>query len=1400
MKRNFVQRLPVSLMFILLLLLFHSTGYATMGGENGTSGVNKTVSNDVKSGDPIYTGSGSVDFRMPLLDCRGLMGLSFTFIYNRAIDNWWGGPGIYFPTHNDNSNGPTNYFWFTPYSAGAMWHEPEDIHLPSGDSASFKLNGTVYELIENDQFDYKENGSVIKFAAKATYSPDRFWVMDPVREQVHVYELYGRGKLLYTLDRNGNKLSYTYRLDNRLDEISDGLGRKFSFTYTTVGSKTYLETVSDQTEPDNPRTVAFAYEESAPDMGNLHALRSITDALGNTYTLRWQGVTSGSNTYYDNLVKVENPKGPTYFHGENTWDYTGYKNAQGDARSGIKVVNQKDPYDNETTFAYNYTPYYTQETTPDDSVRKYYHNNAHVPPSRINDPTGKDMNFTKDANNRLTSVTDRMVDTTTVSYHAETGKVTSMLNNKGDTITYTYVPQNQTFADPDTPANTAEFTFYNLTRIDYPDGTNEQFTYDARGNRLTRTDRNGKTRTYTYNDRGQVLTITNPLGGVTTYTYNADATPASATNSDTGTTTYEYDAYKRLKKIIHPNTTFVQMAYDLNTRITSVTDELDHVYTYAYDANGNLISITDPANKASQYAHDLMDRVNEFTNRLGKKSQLAYDNMNRLKSATDPNGNKTQYAYNSRGWMDRVTDAANKVWQTGYDDEGLSVSRTTPLNLTTTITRDKLGYVTGVTDPLDQTTTLTRDTMSRITAFTNPMGRQTTYGYDGNELLTSVTLPVVGTAQYTRNDLGLLSNIQDLKGSHWTFAHTDMGRLASMTDPLTNQWQYAYDPRGRLNRVTYPGGATQTRTLDAANNVTAVTYSEGPTLNYTYDELNRLLTADSIAFTYNDTGQVTATTNPGTTFGATYDDGGRILTATYAGLFSATYEYDSRNRLSRVSDSLTSTAVQFTHDDDGRLTAITRSSGANTAFTLDDASCITRIQHGALADLQYAYNGAGEVTRVDYDLPLDPADYLTGETDTFTHDAASRVNTTGYTYDARGRLIASPRNTFSWDGATRLTSTSDATLTYNGLNDLLTREANGTTLHGYYNYALGLKPMVAEKNDDTTAWVRFYVLTPGGRLLYMIDAADGNKVYFYHFDKMGNTLFLTDASGTITDKYAYSPYGKLLAHEGSNDQPFTFVGAWQIRQEGNAGLYQMRARYYDAVTARFISRESLWPRVGRPIALNPYQYAALNPLKYADRTGNDFGEPNNDIFEFGEGEIWGETANGGNLLGAPDNDLHEFADHANTWRDLDDGGSLGVPDNDMWEYEEKEDSWGEVASGGSLEAPDNDMWEYGEDDNTWQKVPGGSLGVPKNDLWIYGQGGTSFQKVGGGGLEVPKNDLWEYGEDDNTWQRVPARHLGKRKAAKKLSKKLPKSNRIGIHTRWKGSAHSLKLKPLRLHR
>ena len=61
--------------------------------------------------------------------------------------------------------------------------------------------------------------------------------------------------------------------------------------------------------------------------------------------------------------------------------------------------------------------------------------------------------------------------------------------------------------------------------------------------------------------------------------------------------------------------------------------------------------------------------------------------------------------------------------------------------------------------------------------------------------------------------------------------------------------------------------------------------------------------------------------------------------------------------------------------------------------------------------------------------------------------------------------------------------------------------------------------------------LRYHVYTPEGLLLYSLEAADdGRRVY--HYDEMGSTLFVTDGAAQLVQRYAYAPYGEVLAESG----------------------------------------------------------------------------------------------------------------------------------------------------------------------------------------------------------------------------------------------------------------------------
>ncbi|MEM7343636.1 MAG: RHS repeat-associated core domain-containing protein, partial [Chloroflexota bacterium] len=1111
-------------------------------------------------------------------------------------------------SYNSNSNfdvGPLGQGWSHNYDVNVTTYSNGNIGLglrQPVDVASALVTALVtHDLLSNQLNSAGWTASVL--AAQ--------WGMDELTDNITNVSFFNE-VLEYTKLADG---TFAPPPGVRMDLIKSGNyfylkgdDRRGAFTFDSTGKwRAWQDT------DDNTLTLTYS--------GNN--LQTVTSSLGGQ-TLNF--VYSGSN-----VTGVTNSAGHSLgfsYTGDNLTTYTDAENKNWvytyDAFNRLASI--KNPENN--TVATNIYDSFGQVATQTDSLANIWQVAFSDFESSLNQPDNHDIEYKYDdegqmleredgagnastlaynGQGQVTRVTDRLGNSTSFTYNAASNKVATITNGKNDTISFTYTPQAHNFTNPVDGGQNFNLTYHNLTRRDFPDGANDHFGYDGDNNLTTYTDRGGHIWSLGYNTIGQLNKITFPAiagNGVVDITYNVNGTVASVTDSDTGNTTFGYDTDLRPTTITHPGGT-ITSAYNKRDQLTSITDERSNTTAYGYDNNGNLTTITDPDTNTQTFGYDAMDRVNAYTDERNKTTNYLYDGTGNLTKITDPNNNIVQFQYDTRDWLTIIIDGLNKNWNIGRNAERLITSVTTPLNQVTQLGYDALGYITSITSPLNNTTTLTRDSLSRVTAIQDPLNRTTTYNYNSRGLLTGVTLPNGGgSTSYTYNSLGLLATVQDLGNNTWTFGYTDMGRRTRITDPLNNNWGYTYNNRGLLNQTTYPTGDTLTYSYDPANNITQKQYSAGLTLNYTYDKLNRLLTTNDLTLTRNERGQVTNTQNPPTSFGATYDDGGRIQTVSYNdGLFTVTYTYNARNQVTHVTDSLTGTTIQFIYDDDGRIKGIQRPNGVNATITLDNDSRVTRIQEGALADMQYKYNGADEVTEATLNLPINPVDHLTDTITSLTVDKAGQITTAGYAYDTQGRLTASPDHTYSWDGASRLVQVDNTTLAYNGMGDVMTRTVGSSTTHYYYNYALGMHPIVGEKDEGSGQWQRYYVLTPEGRLLYLIDAANGNTVSFYHYDSGGDTMFLTDVAGAVSDAYAYDPFGKLLHHQGSSDQPFTFGGAWQTRREGNDNLYQIRARYYDANAARFISREPLWPQIDIPKALNVYEYGYNNPMVYVDIDG-----------------------------------------------------------------------------------------------------------------------------------------------------------------------------------------------------
>ncbi len=957
----------------------------------------------------------------------------------------------------------------------------------------------------------------------------------------HLYTFDSSGKLTKIEDGKGNTHTLTYS-GTTLTQVSDGLGRTLTFTY---GGSSKLSTISDGT-----RSVTLGY--------TINDLTSVTDARGEVTNYAY--ATGGL------LTSKTRPAGNVPY--TQTYDGNG------------KVATQTDALGNTHTFSY-VSPGTTM-TDPLSNTCKHTHSgNGEITANQRQD--GKSSSMGYDSNGRRNTVTDLLGDTTAYTYHTASGKLASITNADSTSITYTYTSR----------THSSGIVFYDLTGITYPDSTTESFTYDSSGNVTSRTDRAGKVWSFTYNSRGQVLTATNLLTGVTTNTYSADGTLATRIDPAGNTTTFGYDSLKRLILIAHADGTTRAFTYDNNNNRLTVKDERGNTTTLTYDNNNNLATITDRLGNTTTFAYDLMDRVTSVTDPLGNASSRTYDELERLKTFTDRNGDTTTLGHDSRGRLTSITDAAGKVWSRTYDAESIIASATNPLSNTTSFISDKMGRITKTTSPLSNVTNVTYDSMGRVTTIQSPLNETTTNSYDALGLISSISIPGSISASYTRNALGLITAVTDPNGNSWNRAYDAQGRRTFRTDPLGNVTSYIYDNRNRISQVTLPGSlGTQTITYDDTNNVTRRLYSDGTDLAYTYDNNGRLTGADGVSLAYDDNGRITSSNG----IAITRDAGGRISTMTLATGKTVTYAYDNRNLLTSVTDWLGGTTT-FTYDAAGQLTTITRPNGITTTYTYDNDGRVIGLQEGSLSSISLIRDGEGQITAATRTLPLEPT--LTSSTTTLTYDAASQVSS--YTYDKMGRLTADDTRTYTWDLASRLTTYTEGggtvSFVYNGMGMRTSRTQDGTIRSYVWNYILSLPSVsvVREKGGD----IRYFVHTPEGALLYSIDV-DTDARSFNHFDEMGNTTFVTSDDGTLIASYAYSPYGQLIASTGSLDNPFTWQGQSGVMDEGN-GLYYLRARYYNADTARFISRDLI--RSIHPLEVNPYQYANANPLKFIDPSG-----------------------------------------------------------------------------------------------------------------------------------------------------------------------------------------------------
>ena len=499
-----------------------------------------------------------------------------------------------------------------------------------------------------------------------------------------------------------------------------------------------------------------------------------------------------------------------------------------------------------------------------------------------------------------------------------------------------------------------------LSTTDKEGHTTTSKTYDAAGRVISTTDQRGNTTTYEYDAVGNKIAQTDPLGNKTTYTYDPQGNLLSVTDALGHTTRYEYNALNQRVKTIYPDGSITTQSMNISGLPASKTDEAGHTTQYGYDTNATtlpkLSGVTLPNGATTTYTYDAQGHKITQSDALAHTTSWSYEPTGEISSQTLPRGETKTYTYSPKGLVVQSTDFAGKAQTFVYNRYKQLVRIEYSDGHTLTYAYTPSGRIHTLADSLSGTITNTYDSMGRLKTRSNAQGETITYTYDEAGNITEIETPSQ-TITKTYDALNRLKSVTDDQGTT-TYAYDAIGRQTKVTYPNGMTTEYTYDSRNRVTNIVHKksdGTILQSfaYTYDAVGNRTQVVENTGRTVTYTYNEVNQLTKEivsndpngnnTTTTFTYDDVGNLVTKTIDGISESYTYNANDQLtakgsVTYTYdpnGNLIdddTNSYEYDSKNRLVKVTTP--TQTIEYTYDaEDHRIAKIVE--GSTTTYLID---------------------------------------------------------------------------------------------------------------------------------------------------------------------------------------------------------------------------------------------------------------------------------------------------------------------------------------------------------------------------------------------------------------------------------------------------------------------------------
>lgn len=741
---------------------------------------------------------------------------------------------------------------------------------------------------------------------------------------------------------------------------------------------------------------------------------------------------------------------------------------------------------------------------------------------------------------------------------------------------------------------------------------NTHFAYRSDGLVSSITNQNEHITRYHYTNAGDLRFTQAAVGGWVEYFYDDNGfVTGRVTRTEQGVPTgrtyqYKNDAHGRLLKTTYPDQLTSERSYNALGLLTYNRDRAGRETVFEYAPRGNLTSTTKylyqgNSNLPVRVSYDLDERVNtlQITEPRGRYVEsYQIDLQDRITCITNIEHQVMDISYTIGTYVDQVARFDGSTVANSYTASGAikKETYTTPqgtFEVESTYWPD--GQFKNITEG-DHAVTYKYDLANRLTNIQSRVGTDTstaTYQYDPAGNITN-RLIVFDTHQLESSmDYDEAERLTRAGDDHYTF-HPENGQLGGCSNQLFGiTAAYEYDVLDRLTNITYfAADGSLIHSLDYQRNaVGMVTEKRETSLDYTrtirygYDSLDRL---------------ISETGSAGTSI-YQYD-----LAGNRTGLFEngilRQYQLGIGNRLDTVSD--ISTNLLYITGASDEMIGTDHRWGELYASNLTARTAATPLVNGyTLTALLPALGGNSNSVEVAVRDTAGNTTYAT-KAHWVEHAPDISVPLKSYAYDAAGNLTQRGDESLGWDYKYRLTShTNGASVVqygYDSLDRLVSRHTDSGSERYIYD---GLEQVAdLDENGNILRSYTYAVGIDAPQTLTVYGAATNH--YFYLRDHLNSVIALVDQSGTIAESYRYDAFGNTTVFDADGNElaasalgnRFTFHGRYLDWQ---TGLQNFRARWYDAQTGRWLSKDPIRVAGG----LNQYTAFSNNPVNFVDPTG-----------------------------------------------------------------------------------------------------------------------------------------------------------------------------------------------------